>query len=190
MMFDKGDKQTAKAGRDVYQDNLTIYQSGTEPLTKSDIYNFLNLFQESLKANSRATFNIKHSPTELTKKLFANNAPRYNRIFKRHFLDYDNFETVIKENMLDGQEIVEWLMDCYDEIAEYQDNQLVYGDGDAHLTLLKEKIVHLIQRHPRYLENEMNSAESLNKFAIAFLAYAVSECQILLNPAKQDNGEV
>lgn len=189
-MFKKGDSQTAKAGRDVIQKHLTVYQKYTEPLTKSDIYTFLNLFQESLKDNSRAAFDIHHNPTELNKKLFVNNAPRYKRIFQRHFTDYCNFETVIKRNILDGQEVIEWLMDCYDEIAEFQDNQPIYGDGDAHLTLLKEKIVNLIQRHPGYLENEKNSAESLNKFAIAFLAYAVSECQILLNPSKQNDEEV
>jgi len=161
--------------------NVFILPNTKQPLTKSCIYDLLQIII-SKKASGNDSFSLV-PPAEMNRKLVFNNAPRYMKKFENHSDDYARLDEVMKE-FPDSEDIVKKLRDMFFDVADIGHDGILYvGNGDAHLDRMADGLQSLIKNDVNYDINT-TSIEVIEQFCVALLAYGVSKCKILVNPAE------
>ena len=104
------------------------------------------------------------------------------RIIDNHTDDYMRVDDVMKEYP-NSEDVVKKLRDMFLDVAivDGEGNPCV-GDGDTQLDQIKARLIDTIITDSRFDANQY-PIETIEEFCIALIAYGVSKCKILVNPA-------
>lgn len=181
------DRQTA-VGSGNYQvsgDGNTIVEklivSGRRPLTHSLIHELLNIvYSQPLPRSSDYSL---RDPVQIHEKLRFNNAEKYISIIDNHSDDYAQVDLVMKDYP-NSEDIVKRLRDMFiDVVDEFDENgNPCVGNGNGQLDSIKSNLADTIVTDSHF-DAESHTAEQIEQFCIALIAYGISKCKILETPA-------
>lgn len=183
------------------QSNINVQQQGqgnifaeqllviTPPikLTESEIYTLLQIVLSTTNIPDNADFN-NAPPAGFRKKLHYNNAVRY----KLHFDTFSDEQFKVSqviEDFPDSEPIIKKLRTLFVNNANFEDGEMVVGDGDEQLEKIRLKLRDAIDHDPRYDQEKGITEEKIDSFTYALLAYGVMKCKVLINPDEKGDGD-
>lgn len=180
------DRQTA-VGNGIYQVNgngNTIAEKlivhGQRPLTHSLIHELLDIVYSQPLPKS-VDYSLQ-GPVQIHEKLRFNNAQKYISIIDNHSDDYAQVDSVMKDYP-NSEDIVKRLRDMFLDVANFdEDGAPCVGNGNEQLDSIKSNLVEIIVADAHF-DADRHTAEQIEQFCIALIAYGISKCKILETPA-------
>ncbi|TGA93948.1 hypothetical protein [Lactobacillus johnsonii] len=165
----------------VNSNNITInnLQIPKGCLAKSQIYDLLNIFNNSqIKAADSPKF-MSTNPAYMPIKLQFNNAQKYALLFKEYASFFNKFNEVL-DQFVNSEKIIRKVRTIYLNVAVYTEAGIVVGNGDEQLDKINDEIKALIKNDPRYDHNIYS--ETIDIMVYCLMARCVELCKILINP--------
>ncbi|WP_315572908.1 hypothetical protein [Lancefieldella rimae] len=162
----------------IFVDNLIV--PGQRPLTHSLIHELLDIVY--LQPLPRSMGYSLQDPVQMHEKLHFNNAEKYISIIDNHSDDYAQVDLVMKDYP-NSEEIVKRLRDMFiDVVDEFDENgSPCVGNGNGQLDSIKSNLADTIVTDSHF-NADSHTAEQIEQFCIALIAYGISKCKILETP--------
>lgn len=158
------------------------FNSTSRPLTKSQIYNLLELVISAFDESNMGDNSPLEIPALITEKLHHNSAFAYIDIFKLN-IEYFNIIDTSSQSMVASHLIVKQLSRIYLRNAERDKNgRILATNGDQQLDQIKSEIFEIITHDPEF--DSFITREQVEDFIDALMLYGVWKCKILENPNK------